>query len=180
MKFRVYIATSVDGFVAPPDGGVAWLEPYSGEGDPYGYQRFIAGIDAIVIGRTTFDQALTFPEWPYADKDVYVLTTRPLQGQHPRTLAWHGSPGELVTHLRGCARDVWLLGGPGSLQPFRELGAIDEFEIFVLPVLLGGGVALFPRGAHASLKLLDHTVYPDGVVRLVYAPVREQHPGADR
>lgn len=172
MKFRVYIAVSADGFVAPPDGGVGWLEPFSGEGDPYGYAAFMAGIEAIVIGRTTFEQALTFPEWPYAGKDVYVLTTRPLHGEHPRTLAWRGSPGELVTHLRRCSGDVWLLGGPGSLQPFRALEVVDEYEIFVLPVLLGDGIPLFPRGPAAGLKLTGHTVYPDGVVRLVYAPVR--------
>jgi dihydrofolate reductase len=170
MKFRVYIAISVDGFVAPPDGGVEWLEPFSGEGDPYGYQQFYASIDAIVIGRTTFDQALTLPTWPYADKDVYVLTRRPLTGEHPRTLAWHGSPGELVTHLRDRERDVWLLGGPGSLRPFRELGAIDEYELLVLPVLLGAGIPLFSQGARGALKLQGSAIYPDGVVRLLYAP----------
>jgi len=178
VKFRVYIAISADGFVAPPDGGVGWLAPFSGEDDPYGYEAFIAGIDAIVIGRTTFDQALTFPTWPYADKDVYVLTTRPLTGQHPRTLAWHGSPGELVTHLRGRARDVWLLGGPGSLLPFRALDAIDEYEIFILPVLLGDGIPMFPRGPSGALRLRDHTVYQGGVVRLVYEPIRGADHGA--
>jgi dihydrofolate reductase len=171
MRFRAYIAASVDGFVATPDGGIAWLEQFNGEA--YGYNAFIRQIDAIVIGRRTFDQALSFPDWPYVGKDVYVLTSRPLERESPRTRAWHDSPAKLAAHLRGEAleRDVWVLGGPKALHAFRELGVVDVYELFVLPMLLGDGIPLFERGlASASLRLTDQQVFADGVVQLVYEP----------
>lgn len=185
MKFRVYIAASVDGYVASRDGSVAWLDSF--QADSYGYDHFLSGIDTIVMGRTTYDQALGFGPWPYAGKHVFVLTTRPIQDPPPAVTAWHRSPAELAAHLRATVQDgdVWLLGGPRTIHAFRALGAVDTYEIYVLPVLLGDGIPLFERTATLPsaaaepstapgdrLRLTDHHVFPDGAIELVYEPIR--------
>ena len=125
MRFHAYIATSVGGYVATPDGGVAWLESFNDEG--YDYEEFIAAIGAIVMGRTTYDQVVAFDEWIYGRKDVYILTSRPLDVSTPRTTVWHDGPGSLVEvrSSRGGEGDAWLLGEPKSINAFREFGALD-------------------------------------------------------
>jgi len=97
MKFRVYIAVSIDGYVASSDSSVAWL--YSFQGESYGYDDFIQQIDAIVIGRTTFEQALGFGDWPYNSKNTFVLTSRPIECLPPQTIPWHDSTAKLIEHL---------------------------------------------------------------------------------
>ncbi len=172
-RFRAYLALSLDGFVATADGGVHWLERYNSEA--FGYTDFLAGIGTIVIGRATFEQALTFGEWGWPGKDVYVLTNRPLGSDTPRTQAWTRSPAELVAHLKAHAApgDVWLLGGPRSLHPFRALDAVDAYELYVIPILLGKGLPLFePHEAQRALSLVRHRAFENGVVELVYAPQR--------
>jgi len=84
-------------------------------------------IDAIVIGRTTFDQVLGFGDWPYHGKDTYVLTSRSIESPPQQTIPWEDGAAKLIEHLRGMSlqRDVWLLGGPESIHAFREFGAVD-------------------------------------------------------
>ena len=169
MKFRVYIAASVDGFVASADGGVKWLDSFHAP-DNYGFDLFIQQIGAIVMGRKTFDQVLGFGPWSFQDRDVYVLTSRPVDNPPPRTVAWRDGPARLAERLSGMSLqgDVWLLGGPESINAIRELGAVDEYIVHVMPVLLGAGIPLFGEsGAVTSLSLADSYVYEDGVVKLV-------------
>ena len=141
MKFRVYIASSVDGFVATADGGVKWLDAFH-DPEGYDYDRFIRQIDAIVIGRATFDQVLGSGPWPYEGRHTYVLTSRPIDNPPPLTVAWRDDAAKLVERLRGMALqgDVWLLGGPKSIGAFRELDAVDTYEVYVMPLLLGAGI----------------------------------------
>ena len=96
MKLRVYIAVSMDGYVASSDGSVAGLDSFQGEG----YDDFIQQIDAIVIGRTTSEQALGFGDWPYKGKNNFVLTSRPIESLPPQTIPWHDSAAKLIEHLR--------------------------------------------------------------------------------
>ena len=173
MRFRAYIAASVDGYVATPDGGVEWLEAFDGES--YGYEDFTSDISTIVVGRTTLDQVLSFGDWPYPGKEVLVLTSRPLEVAPAQTRAWRAGPESLVAHLRGTVRegDVWILGGPQTIRAFSELGAVESYEIFVMPVLLGDGIPLFaPEGARQPLRLTGHQVFSNGAVQLAYEPSR--------
>lgn len=174
MKFRAYIAMSVDGYVATEDGGVAWLDAF--QAADYGYEAFIRDIAVIVTGRATFDQARGFGDWPYAGKRVIVLTSRPIDDPPPDTEAWHDDVEALAAHLREevLNGDVWLLGGPKTIDAFRRAGAVDTYELYVLPVLLGAGIPMFGRReATAPLRLADSHAYPDGTVRLVYQPATE-------
>lgn len=171
MDFRVYIAASIDGFVASADGNVDWLDAFH-DPEGYGYDQFLQQIAAIVIGRTTFDQVLEFGPWPYPAIDTYVLTSRPIDDPPPQTVAWLDGAAALVEQLRSMSPrgDVWILGGPKCIDAFRELGAIDLYEVYVMPVLVGAGISLFMKGGTTSLRLVDSHVYADGVVKLVYTP----------
>ena len=178
MRIRLYIATSLDGFIAAPDGSVEWMEPFF-DAD-YGFETFIGGIDCAVMGRKTYEQVLDFGDWPYPDHDVWVLSGSPISDLPPRAQAWTDSPADLVRHLRARADggDCWLIGGGETLRAFEELGALDEYEIFVMPVLLGVGVPLFPGPFPESrLELRDVTAWENGVVRLVYG---RTEPGTGR
>ena len=173
MSFYAYIAMSLDGYVATPNGDVQWLDPFNG--CDYGYEKFIASIDTIVIGRVTYEQSLTFGEWPYKGNRVIVQSSRPLDNLPPDTELWEGTTAELVTHLRERpqGKDVWLIGGPRSIESFAELGVVDVYDVFVMPVLLGAGIPLFQTSARQTrLKLASSETYDNGVVRLVYEPVR--------
>ncbi len=170
VMFRVYIAASVDGFVATADGGVEWLDAF-GDPEGYGYDKFLRQIAAIVIGRTTYDQVLGFGPWPYSGIDTYVLTSRPIDDPPPRTVAWPDGADSLIQRLLDMRLkgDIWLLGGPKTISAFRAIGAVDVYEIYVMPVLLGAGIQLFGEGgAPTELRLVDSHVYGDGVVKLAY------------
>ena len=171
--FHAYIAMSLDGYVATPNGDVQWLEPFNSY--DYGYEKFIASIDTIVIGRVTYEQSLAFGEWPYKGNRVIVQSSRPLDNLPLDTELWEGTTAELVTYLRERpqGKAVWLIGGPRSIESFAELGAVDVYDVFVMPVLLGDGIPLFQVSTRQTrLKLVSSETYDNGVVRLVYEPVR--------
>ncbi len=168
MIFKAFIAASVDGFVATPDGSVGWLDAFAGE--DHGYADFIASVKTIVIGRRTYDQVRSFGDWPYAGKTVIVLTSGPLgDDPPPDTCNWRDGVEALVAKLRAESGNVWVLGGPETLRGFREAHAVDTWEVFLIPLLLGGGLPLFPGLAGPrELRLVDTESWPNGVVRLRY------------
>ena len=172
MRFRVYIAVSLDGYVATPDGRVEWLESFQNE--DYGYSSFIKEIGTIIMGRTTFEQVRGFGQWPYPDVNVFVLSSRSLEAMPANTSVWRAPLAELLTHVRqtGSDRDVWVLGRPKTINDFSELGTIDSYELFVIPILLGDGIPLFRTSVRQKgLELKVSEAYGNGVVRLVYEPM---------
>jgi dihydrofolate reductase len=170
-RIILYIAASVDGYIATPDGSYSWLDPF--EAGNYGYQEFIAGIDTVVIGRTTFDQMVELDAFPYSDKRTVVLTHRPPGEGAPVDAEFSSGPVEaLAGELRSASRgDIWLGGGGETVRAFLEADEVDEMWIFVIPVLLGDGIPLFPPSQHGErLSLEEAKAYPDGVVLLRYTP----------
>ena len=160
---------SLDGYIATADGAVDWLEPFFDE--EYGYESFIREISCAVMGRITYEQVLDFGEWPYPDHNVYVLSRSPIDGLPERTFAWSGTPDDLVGHLRDMdlEGDCWLIGGGQTIREFERLAAIDEYEVFVMPTLLGEGTPLFPSPfPSGTLQLINVTAWENGVVRLLY------------
>lgn len=167
---RVFIATSLDGYIARPDGDLDWLtDPptdhnhapgHDGPAPPPAYEEFMAGIDHLVMGRGTYEKILTFDPWPYADKHVIVLGSTMRVGADERVTAAHSVP-EVIDLLEGRgARHVYVDGGQ-VIQAFLRRGLIDNMVITTAPVLLGEGVPLF--GAVGADVLLQHlgTSYGD-------------------
>jgi dihydrofolate reductase len=169
-----YVAASVDGFIATPDGGLDWLGPFESSGEDYGYWDFYASIDAVVMGSRTYEQALGFPEWPYPDKPVRVASRRVLPAAGTNVVVTDCEPATLLGELaEKRAKRVWLVGGGALAGSFAAAGLIDEYIISTIPVLLGTGVPLLGGcAASNTLRLVDSTTYPDGVMQVVYRPVR--------
>ena len=170
MKASVFIGTSLDGFIARANGALDFLPP--GGGEPHGYDEFMATVDALVIGRKTFETVLTFDAWPYGEKPVVVLSTRPLAPAPPGAVAerMSGAPADIVSELaaRGI-RHIYVDGGI-TIQRFLQAGLIQRLIITRVPVLIGGGVPLF--GALPRDIVLRHVrtrQYASGLVQSEYA-----------
>jgi len=166
IRFAVFIATSLDGFIARPDGGLDWLDRFHDE--DHGYQSFFASVDALVIGRGTYDTVLGFSSWPYAGKRVIVCTSRPANPSRGEEL-WSGSPRTLAERLdREGVRRVYLDGG-ALIRSFLREGLVDELTVDVVPLVLGAGRPLFASGLpEVPLRLLGTTAFPSGLVQLRY------------
>jgi dihydrofolate reductase len=173
MQIRTHIGVSVDGFVAGSDGRPALLSmPDFVPGYSHGYPEFIEGCDAVVMGRTTFEPALTAPSWPWPGLRVYVLTSRPLPRNLPAPVVAASSAAELVSRIRadGFDSDVHLVGGPRTIQAFHEIDALDRLEVVILPLILASGTPLSPPGAVAFPLILEaQRTFPDGSVELAYS-----------
>ena len=164
MKASVFIATSLDGFIARADGALDWLPP--GGGEPHGYDEFMATVDALVIGRKTFETVLTFDSWPYGEKPVFVLSTRTLAPAPVGAVVecMSGAPAEIVSRLaaRGI-RHVYVDGGI-TIQRFLEAGLIQRLIITRIPVILGSGIPLFgPVDRDITLRHIATREYPSFV-----------------
>jgi dihydrofolate reductase len=144
----VYLATSLDGFIATSDGGLDWLDEIPNpEGHDFGYVKFMNGIDAIVMGRKTFEKILTFDSWPY-DKPVYVLSRSKVlvrKDLETKVEIINENPKTLVAHLKELGHQNLYIDGGITIQGFLEEDLIDEMIITRVPVLLGNGITLFGK-----------------------------------
>ncbi len=167
-KLVIYVALSVDGYIADAEGGVDWLQEYhSAEME---FSAFDASIDVFLMGRKTFDQVLTFGPWKHSDRRAIVLTHRPIDNPPENVEAYEGDVAALAASLRaGDGRNVWVMGGGETVRAFLDADAWDEINLFVMPVVLGGGVPLFPKpSARRALALTAARSFANGVVRLDY------------
>ncbi len=169
-QVHVYIAVSLDGFIARQDGALDWLEPMQVDGEDYGYAEFMAGIDALILGRSTYDSVLAFPEWPFGGKRVAVLTHRPLSS-HQGEGAYAGALAPLLRQLHEEAvRAVYLDGGQAIRQGLQE-GVVDSLTLNVVPVLLGRGRPLFDASVPVSRwQLASSRAFASGLVQNRYLP----------
>ena len=158
-----YVAASLDGFIATPDGGIDWLKPFENTGEDYGYGEFYASIEAVLMGRKTYEQCLQFPEWPYAGKPYWVFSR-----------ATGNTASSVVAEMKGRGiRRAWLVGGGKLAAAFRAEGLITEYIVSVIPVLLGSGIPLFDGAAPAeTLRLVGTKNYESGIVQLRYFSTR--------
>jgi dihydrofolate reductase len=171
MRIRTNFFVTLDGRVAGPDGRpVQLLLPAFGGAGSYGLPEFLADCQAVVMGRTTFLPAVGAPRWPWP-QPVFVLTSGPLPEGTPADVSSAGTAAELVELMEaaGIDGDVHLVGGPSTMQAFREIGALAEVWLHVVPIILGSGLPLVPAGAERlSLTLLTTRTFADGVVELGY------------
>jgi dihydrofolate reductase len=167
---RLYVAASLDGYIAEADGGVGWLDAFMTPDAASSYERFLDDIGTIVMGRSTYEQVLTFGEWAYGDRRTVVLTSAELTNgpTGTETVSLDALP-DLLAQLAEEERDVWLMGGGQTVRAFLDLDAIDEIELYLIPTLLGSGLRLFPRGTAVSrLQLAEVQQLSEGMVMLRY------------
>ncbi|MGP7997772.1 MAG: dihydrofolate reductase family protein [Streptosporangiaceae bacterium] len=175
MLIKSRMGVSVDGFVASAAGvpAIALAEGFV-PGQSHGYPEFIAGCDAVVMGRSTFLPALGAPQWPWPGLRVHVLTSRPLPDGTPADVVAEPDPAALAGRLRARpgGGDVHLVGGPRTIRAFDAASALDRLEVVLLPMLLGTGIPFSPPGAAGQpLRLLRaDRFFPDGSAELIYAP----------
>jgi dihydrofolate reductase len=169
MTASVFIGTSVDGFIARPNGDLDFLPP--GGGEPHGYNEFIATVDAIVIGRKTFETVLAMEGWPYGDKRVVVLSSRPLDlsGAGGIVEQMAGSPAEIASRLAASGAHHLYVDGGVTIQGFLRAGLIQRLIITRVPVLIGEGVPLFGTlSRDIRLRHIATRHYPSGLVQSEY------------
>ncbi len=168
-KIIVYIATSADGYIARPDGDVAWLDRPRPKGN-YGMAAFYKSIDTVLMGRKTYDLALKFGHKSYPGKQNYVFSRTRRRSRIPNVKFVRQAAGEFAKQLRTVkGKNIWLVGGGGLIAEFLDAGEIDEFIIHVIPTFIGEGIPLIqPKHRLIRLELLSSRAYPDGVVRLHY------------
>ena len=170
IRSSVFVGTSLDGFIARPDGTFDFLKPW--EGEEHGYHAFMATVDTIVMGRNTYDTVRTFDDWPYGGTPVVVLSSRSIEmpaGRGAVVEHMAGSPSEIVSRLaaRG-AKHLYVDGGI-TVQRFLQDGLIQRLIITRVPVLIGTGIPLF--GAVPRDIRLNHIAtreYPSGMVQSEY------------
>ena len=172
-KITLYVAVSVDGFLAAEDGGVEWLEAFQsdleGGDDDLGYEEFVADVDCLVMGSKTYEQVLEFGEWPYEEKPTYVLTRRNLPVAAESVELVEGDASDLAGRLKRQYRHVWLVGGAQLARSLLRADQIEELRLNVIPILLSSGIPLFgDTGRTRELDLLDATTRVNGIVELHY------------
>ena len=175
IKCSVFIATSLDGFIARSDGSLDWLNAANAVVPPVedcGYKAFISAVDTVVMGRNTFEQVLTFGEWPYGDTPVVVMSHRasPLPSNAPQTVtSSQEAPTDLVEKLRAQGKRHLYIDGGITIQSFLSERLINELTITVIPILLGTGKPLFgPLPFDIPLLHVLTRVYEFGFVQHKY------------
>ena len=172
-KIVVYVATSADGFIARPDGDVAWLDRPRTAGD-YGMAAFFKSIDTVLMGRKTYDVALKFGQRSYPRVRNYIFSRSRHRSSTLGVEFVKEEVGAFARWLRGTeGKDVWMVGGGELIAAFLDEQQIDEFVIHVIPTFIGEGIPLVaPRHRDVSLRLRSARKYSDGAVRLRYDVAR--------
>lgn len=173
-KTSVFIATSLDGFIAREDGGIDWLptpDSDSEAGEDYGYDDFIKTIDAMVMSRNTYELVLTFDEW-YGEIPVFVLTNRGVEipDRLSKTVSqMSGQPHKIVEKMAQKGYRHLYVDGGKTIQRFLNAGLIDEMTISTIPVLIGSGIPLFgPLSKDIKLQHIEEQTFQNGLVQNKY------------
>jgi len=170
MKVSVFVGTSLDGFIARSNGAFDFLFPSGNE--PHGYNEFLATVDAVVMGRNTFEVVSSLAGWPYGNKPIIVLSSRPLTTA-PLGITierMSGTPNEVIERLTARGLDHVYLDGGATIQRFLQAGLIDGLIITSVPVLIGEGIRLFgPIHCDIPLRHIETRMYATGLVQSQYA-----------
>jgi len=170
-----FIATSLDGYIAKPDGNIDWLNnpDYEIAGEDFGYNTHYQSVDSLIMGRNTYELALSFDSWPYAEKHVYVLSTK--RATIPSKLAskvssLRGDIDVILAELGGRGHKRIYVDGGKTIQGFIKAGRLDEITITRIPILLGEGIPLFgDLEKSVALEHLSTISFSNGFVQSTYS-----------
>jgi dihydrofolate reductase len=171
-RVKLYIACSLDGFIAREDGSIDWLTEYENNPETdYGYSEFYASIGTVLMGRKTYEQVLSFGDWPYAEKRTCVFTGQkePLRREKGVEFV-SGNVGEFMRRLKeNTDENIWLVGGSQLIKAFLEEDLVEDLIVFIVPIILGGGIPLFDRlGKEIKLRTGNVEMYENGLVGVKY------------
>ncbi len=169
-KVILYIACSLDGYIAGPGENLDFLSVVQQDGEDYGYSDFITTVDTVILGRKTYDWVMKqVPVFPHAGKETFIITrtAKPSQGN---ITFYTGSLHELIMSLKGKeGNNIFIDGGAEIVNALLKGSLIDEFYISIIPILLGDGVKLFNDGRpQQKLKLVSSKHFEKGLVQLHY------------
>jgi len=171
-RIKLYIATSLDGFIARENGSIDWLTKYENNPETdYGYSKFYASIGKVLMGRKTYQQVLGFGEWPYREKKSYVFTRQKEPIRRENNVEFISEDiGEFVRQLkRNTEEDIWLVGGSQIIKVFFEENLVQDLIVFVVPIILGSGIPLFDHiGKEIGFRTGRVEMYENGLVKLEY------------
>lgn len=180
MLVSVYIAQSLDGYIARENGELDWLDTYNStipQGEDLGFHEFMDSIDILIMGRNTYEKVLSFGVWPYENKKVMVLSSHHLN--IPKSLedtVSHSSetPHNLYKRLKDSGVQKIYVDGANTIQRFLRAGLVDEFIITIIPTLLGSGISLFGKlDKDIQLELISSQGYDFGLCQLHYKVKKE-------
>jgi dihydrofolate reductase len=169
-KLVLYIAASLDGYIATPDGDLKFLSEVEMPGEDYGYYNFVKTIDTVIMGRKTYDKVMDMGfGYPHPDKDSYIITRTP-QPDQGKVKFYTGTLADLVTHLKSTGKkNIYCDGGAEIVNELMQQDLIDEYIISFIPILLGEGIRLFRTGRpEMKLELIKAHSYKSGLVQVHY------------
>jgi dihydrofolate reductase len=181
IKSSVFVATSLDGFIARDDDSLDWLDDANKKipkGEDCGFKEFFSSIDFLVLGRVTFEKVLTFSKWPYGEKKVIVLSSKPIQIPIELQKTVYNSalnPHDLVQELSARGAKKIYIDGAKTIQRFLSANLIDEITITIIPILLGKGKSLFAEiQKEIKLELISSKSFDFGFVQNKYKVKKEE------
>ena len=164
----VFIASSIDGYIASEDGSLEWLEAAARPDEDYGYQAFLESVDALAMGRGTYDHIAHLDPLPFGDRPVHVFTHRPAPPR-PGVTFWAVPPRRALAHWEDAGLHRVYVDGGQLISAFLAEGLIDDMVLTTAPILLGAGRPLFlPTAASATMELVDVRSWPSGFVNRTY------------
>ena len=168
-KVILYIAQSIDGYIAADDGGVDFLSCVEEDGEDYGYFDFYKSVDAVIMGANTYEQILGFGDFPYPDKPCFVFTSKEYKVHDHVTFVKDEPHKWFENQKHENSNRYWLVGGSALVKTFHDLGLIDAFIISIVPTMLGFGIPLFQAHKTSEIYTMkDVKSYPSGLVQIVY------------
>ncbi len=177
-KVILYIATSLDGYIAKTDHDISWLSSIDVEGEDYGYKAFMDKISTVIMGNSSFQVIKAFGDWPYSDKHCFVATHSPDINTDDNDITFTTDPAATIQQLKANnSGDIWLLGGANLADSLLRLDLVDELILSTIPVLLGNGIRLFNAPLpELNLTVLTSTSYHSGLVQTHYEIVKDDTP----
>ncbi len=177
IKIQLYIATTIDGFIARENGELDWLNNFSNPNSiDYGYGEFIEKIDTIVMGRKTYEEILSFGiDWPYNNQKTYIITSnQKYKTTTNKTHIINELNNKVIETLKGKSNSkIWIVGGGVLISSFIKLKAIDEMIITIIPVIIGKGIRLFSDNSiETKFKFIEAQTFDTGVVNLKYQRIK--------
>lgn len=167
----IFLAMSIDGFIAAPDGNLDFLDAIDHGDEDYGYYKFVSEVDTVLLGRHTYDKVMSFDvEFPHKDRKCFVFSSTYTSNKSDEFVEFvNKSPAELVDEIRsGGSKGIYCDGGANLIVQLHNASLIDRYIISIIPVVLGEGISLFKNMKTANLNLISAKSFPSGLVQVIY------------